>query len=88
MSIHEIDNPVFREVVPGVEGAFPRAVELEGGFGYLLTLVTLRAVPPLVDAVGWAGTFPLLAIGPAVGLWSMLRLRGLPEATRMASGNR
>ena len=64
------------------------ALTVQTSLGFLLTLVTLRAVPPLVDAWGWAGTFPLLAIGPAVGLWSMLRLRGLPEATRMASGNR
>jgi MFS family permease len=64
------------------------ALTVQTSLGYLLTLVTLRAVPPLVDALGWAGTFPFLALGPAVGLWSMLRLRGLPEATRMASGNR
>jgi MFS family permease len=64
------------------------ALTVQTSLGFLLTLVTLRAVPPLVDAWGWAGTFPLLAIGPAFGLWSMLRLRGLPEATRMASGNR
>jgi MFS family permease len=64
------------------------ALTVQTCLGFLLTLVTLRAVPPLVDALGWAGTFPLLAIGPAFGLWSMLRLRGLPEATQMASGNR
>ena len=64
------------------------ALTVQTSLGYLLTLVTLWAVPPLVDVWGWAGTFPLLALGPAVGLWSMLRLRGLPEATQMASGNR
>ncbi|HKL87483.1 MAG TPA: MFS transporter [Salinibacter sp.] len=64
------------------------ALTVQTSLGYLLTLVTLRGVPPLVDALGWAGTFPFLALGPAVGLWSMLRLRGLPEATQMASGNR
>jgi MFS family permease len=64
------------------------ALTVQTSLGFLLTLITLRAVPPLVDALGWAGTFPFLAIGPAFGLWSMLRLRGLPEATRMASGNR
>jgi MFS family permease len=64
------------------------ALTVQTSLGFLLTLVTLRAVPPLVDALGWAATFPLLAVGPAVGLWSMLRLRGLPEAAEMASGNR
>ena len=64
------------------------ALTVQTSLGYLLTLVTLWAVPPLVDVVGWAGTLPVLALGPAVGLWSMARLRGLPEATQMASGNR
>ncbi len=64
------------------------ALTVQTSLGYLLTLVTLWAVPPLADAVGWAGTLPVLALGPAVGLWSMARLRGLPAATQMASGNR
>ena len=32
--------------------------------------------------------FIVLALGPAFGVWAMLRFRGLPEALRMASGNR
>jgi MFS family permease len=64
------------------------ALTVQTSLGYLLTLVTLRAVPLLVDGLGWAWTFPLLALGPAVGLWSMSHLRTLPEATQMASGNR
>jgi len=64
------------------------ALTVQTSLGFLLTLVTLRAVPPLVDTLGWTGTLPLLALGPAFGLWSMLRLRGLPEAMQMASGNR
>ena len=64
------------------------ALTVQTSLGFLLTLVTLRAVPPIVDGLGWTWTFPLLALGPAVGLWSMVRLRGLPEATQMASGNR
>ena len=42
----------------------------------------------LVERFGWERAFMVLAIGPAFGIWSMLRLRSLPEATRMASGNR
>jgi len=64
------------------------ALTVQTSLGFLLTLVTLRAVPPLLDTLGWAWTFPLLALGPAFGLRSMLRLRGLPEATQMASGSR
>jgi hypothetical protein len=30
----------------------------------------------------------VLALGPALGAWAMLRLRALPEAARMTSGRR
>jgi hypothetical protein len=42
----------------------------------------------LVARVGWEWAFAFLALGPAAGIWSMLRLRAMPEATKMASGNR
>jgi len=64
------------------------ALTLQTCLGFLLTLVSIRLVPVLVEAVGWQWVFWVLAPGPAVGLWSMLRLRQLPEAERMASGNR
>ncbi len=64
------------------------ALTLQTSLGFLLTLFTLRLVPPLVDRVGWELAFPVLALGPVFGIWSMRRLRELPEAGRMASGNR
>jgi len=64
------------------------ALTLQTSLGFLLTLFTIRIVPPLVDRFGWENAFLVLAVGPAFGIWSMLRLRKLPEATRMASGNR
>jgi hypothetical protein len=45
-------------------------------------------IPPLVDRIGWEGAFMILALGPAFGIVSMLRLRRLPEAERMAGGRR
>ena len=56
--------------------------------GFLLTLLTIRMIPPLVDAFGWPVAFAALAPGSAFGIWAMLALRRLPEAERMASGNR
>jgi MFS family permease len=64
------------------------ALTVQTSLGFLLTLVTIRAIPPLVAIVGWEHVFAFLALGPAFGVWSMLRLRRLPESTRMASGNR
>lgn len=58
------------------------------GLGFLLTTVTIRAVPVIADAAGWGPAFALLAAGPALGVASMLALRRLPDAARMANGNR
>ncbi len=64
------------------------ALTIQTSLGFLLTTVTIQIVPYLEKAVGWSGVFPFLALGPAVGVMSMLRLRALPEATRLASGRR
>jgi MFS family permease len=64
------------------------ALTLQTSLGFLLTLVTIRLVPTLERLVTWRWAFALLALGPAVGIWAMLRLRRLPAAARMASGRR
>jgi MFS family permease len=64
------------------------ALTLQTSLGFLLTLVTIRLVPTLARAVTWRWAFALLALGPAVGIWAMLRLRRLPASARMASGRR
>jgi hypothetical protein len=42
----------------------------------------------LVGVVGWRWAFAVLAIGPALGVLAMGRLRTLPEAAAMAGGRR
>jgi MFS family permease len=64
------------------------ALAIQTAIGFLLTLVTIRLVPVLVDRWGWAVGFVFLAPGPLLGVLAMLRLRRLPEALRMAGGNR
>ena len=64
------------------------ALTMQTSLGFLLTLLTIRMIPPLVEWVGWGWAFAVLALGPAFGIASMLRLRSLPEAIGMASGNR
>jgi MFS family permease len=64
------------------------ALTVQTSMGFLLTMVTIQFVPSWLDALGWRWVFVVLALGPAFSLWSMLRLRGLPEAAKMASGNR
>jgi MFS family permease len=56
--------------------------------GFTLTLVTIHLMPHFVDALGWRYAFAPLAIGPAIGVWAMARLRARPEAVRLAGGRR
>ena len=70
---------------PGYVGT---ALTMQTSLGFLLTLASIRIVPIIVESWGWGRGFAFLALGPAVGIVSMLKLRSLPEATRMASGNR
>ncbi len=56
--------------------------------GFTLTLITIHLMPHFVDALGWRYAFAPLAIGPAIGVWAMARLRTRPEAARLASGRR
>ena len=72
---------------PGTAGS---ALALQTAMGFLLTGVTIILVGALTAAggPGWQVAFALLAIGPAIGILAMNRLRGLPEAVRMADGHR
>ncbi len=64
------------------------ALTTQVAIGFLLTLVPIQLVPLLVDARGWSLAFAVLAVGPAFGVWAMLRLRRLPEAANLAGGRR
>jgi MFS family permease len=64
------------------------ALTLQTMLGFLLTLVTIRLIPPLERWVGWRWAFAFLAIGPAIGVWAMYALRRSPAALRLAGGKR
>ncbi|MDH3227968.1 MAG: MFS transporter, partial [Thermoleophilia bacterium] len=51
------------------------ALTLQTSLGFLLTMVTIQAVPAMVDALDWRWGFAFLAVGPAAGIWSIRRLR-------------
>lgn len=61
---------------------------MQTAVGFLFTLFTIQLVPLLVEAYGWTSAFAVLALGPAFGVWAMLRLRGQPEASKLAGGRR
>ncbi len=64
------------------------ALTLQTSMGFLLTLFTIRIMPYMVEWLTWKYAFLILTLGPVFGIWSMLKLRSLPEATQMAAGNR
>jgi MFS family permease len=64
------------------------ALTIQTCLGFLLTTISIELIPRLVDLVGWEYAFMILAPGPLFGVISMLRLRSLPEAMKIAQGRR
>jgi MFS family permease len=62
------------------------ALTLQTGMGFLLTLITVRLVPSLVDSIGWQWSFAFLALGPVFGIWAMRQLKQSPDAAKLAGG--
>ena len=72
---------VTEQVPPHAVGT---ALTLQVSLGFLLTTITIQVIPPLVSAVGWRFAFPVLAVGPLLGILSIRRLervRGGATAT-------
>ena len=61
---------------------------VQTALGFTLTLATIHLMPYFVAAGGWRYAFVPLAIGPALGVWAMLRLRAHPRAAQLANGRR
>ena len=65
-------SAVVTEVAPA--HAVGTALTFQTALGFLLTSVTLTAVPYLRDAGGWPLAFGILALGPLAGIAAMRRL--------------
>ncbi len=61
---------------------------LQTALGFTLTLITIHLMPYLVEALGWRYAFAPLAVGPALGIWAMARLRLHPRSVQLAGGRR
>jgi MFS family permease len=53
------------------------ALTVQTSVGFLLTMVSIQLIPPLVAIVGWRWVFPVLAIGPALGIAAIRRLNSV-----------
>lgn len=65
-------SALVTEVAP--PHAVGTALTLQTSLGFLLTMVTIQLVPALEALAGWPLAFPVLALGPAVGIWAIARL--------------
>ena len=54
------------------------ALALQLAVGFTLTVATIWLIPIARDAVGWRWAFAILAVGPALGVVAMSRLRREP----------
>lgn len=64
------------------------ALAMQTAAGFLLTTLTIRWLPAVIEALGPTLGLAVLAAGPAFGVHQMLALRRMPEAEKMASGHR
>jgi MFS family permease len=63
---------VTRVVAPHAIGT---ALTLQTSIGFLLTTLTIQLVPVIAEHLGWRFAFPVLALGPALGIAAIRRLR-------------
>ncbi|NUO37653.1 MAG: MFS transporter [Gemmatimonadaceae bacterium] len=63
---------VTRVVAPHAIGT---ALTLQTSIGFLLTSITVQLVPVVAGRLGWQYAFPVLALGPAIGIAAIRRLR-------------
>ncbi len=61
------------ESVP--QHAVGTALTVQVSLGFLLSTLTIQLVPTLASHIGWQWVFPILAIGPMLGITSIRRLQ-------------
>jgi sugar phosphate permease len=74
-------SAIVTEVAPSE--AVGTALTLQTSLGFLLTMVTIQAIPAAVAELGWRWAFPLLALGPLFGIQAIRRLTGVRTASRL-----
>lgn len=75
-------SALVTEAVP--PHAVGTALTVQTSMGFLLTMVSIQLIPPLVAAVGWQWAFPVLAIGPALGIAAIRQLTRVRQSVVLA----
>jgi MFS family permease len=84
------DSPQYSSMIAElVEPAYVgTALTLQTAVGFFLTIFSIKILPIFVRVVGWSYGFTILALGPVIGIISMVRLRELPDSEKIAMGKR
>ena len=69
---------VTRVVAPDAIGT---ALTLQTSIGFLLTTITIQTTPVMAGITGWRFAFPVLALGPALGIAAIRSLRARDAST-------
>ncbi len=82
------DSAQFSTLVTNAvpQHAVGTALTLQVSLGFLLTMVTIQLVPAVVELAGWRWSFAALALGPALGILAIRRLRTRDEHDAAAVG--
>lgn len=62
------------------------ALTLQTALGFSLTMITIRLMPEIANAWTWRWAFPILALGPAIGVTAMVRLKRSAASSALAGG--
>ena len=55
------------------------ALTMQTAMGFLLTTISLRTVAAIASHYGWRWAAASMAVGPALGIWAMWKLKGIPD---------
>ncbi|MFW7357550.1 MAG: MFS transporter [Brucella sp.] len=85
------DSPLFSAAVTELSDRdfVGTALSLQMGLGFALTVFIIWLMPHVAAWIGgWQWSFALLAPGPFIGAWAMIKLRSSPLAIKLANGRR
>lgn len=83
------DSPLFSTAVTELSDRtlIGTALSLQMGFGFALTVLAIWLMPQIHDLFGsWQWVFLVLAPGPIIGAWAMLKLHNSPSAQQKSAG--
>jgi MFS family permease len=82
------DSPQFSTMVTELsdQAYVGTALTLQLAVGFTITVITIWLIPVLQEVLGWRYAFAILAPGPFLGILAMLKLKTLPEASKLAEG--